>query len=79
MNTVLRSGAFKVRIYVDDHLPAHVHVGNPDGQAKINLEGDGPELVWAFGMKKPDIRRALALVTENREKLLTDWRSIHGA
>jgi hypothetical protein len=38
-----------VVIFVNDHLPAHVHVFG-DGEAKINLCGaEGlPELVWAI-------------------------------
>jgi hypothetical protein len=64
---------------VDDHQPAHVHVFG-DGQVKINLTGaDGaPELIRAFGMKRGDIRRAMNIVTEQRDHLLMRWREIHG-
>lgn len=78
MVTVLRAGGFAIRIYKDDHPPAHVHVVG-DGIAKINLMGaDGPELVWAKGMTKAQVRRAVALVDENRIALLSEWRAIHG-
>jgi hypothetical protein len=36
--TVIRSGGFRIVIFVDDHEPAHVHVYG-DGEAKINLVG----------------------------------------
>ncbi|MCE7029358.1 DUF4160 domain-containing protein [Jiella avicenniae] len=79
MVTVLRAGGLAVRIYKDDHPPAHVHVVG-DGVAKIDLVGaDGPELVWAKGMTRAEVRRAVALVVENRFKLLSAWRDIHGA
>jgi hypothetical protein len=62
-----------------DHEPAHVHVFG-DGEAKINLigSGDAPELVWAIGMKRNEVRRAMAVVREQRAKFIARWRSIHG-
>jgi len=46
MVTVFRACGLRVIIFVDDHMPAHVHVFG-DGQAKINLSGAGgvPELI----------------------------------
>ena len=66
-------------IFVDDHEPAHVHVYG-DGEAKINLSGpDGlPELIWAAGMKRSEVRRSMAIVLENRDALLARWKEIHG-
>ncbi len=79
MITVLRASGLRVVIFVDDHEPAHVHVFG-DGQAKINLAGlDGsPELVWAEGMKRTEVRRAFNIVVENQTILLQRWREIHG-
>lgn len=66
-------------IFVDDHEPAHVHVYG-DGEAKINLIGpDGlPELIWAVGMKRSEVRRSMAIVLENHDALLARWKEIHG-
>ena len=79
MITVLRDGALRIVIFVDDHEPAHVHVFG-DGEAKVNLAGNQgvPELVWAVGMKRSELRRAMAVVTANRDTLLVRWRDIHG-
>jgi len=67
MATIFRESGLRVVIFVDDHEPAHVHVFG-DGQVKINLIGrDGePELVWADGMKRSDVRRAMQIVTRIR-------------
>jgi hypothetical protein len=77
--TVIRSSGFRIVIFVDDHEPAHVHVYG-DGEAKINLIGpDGlPELIWAVGMKRSEVRRSMAIVLENRDALLARWKEIHG-
>lgn len=79
MVTVLRAGGLRFVIFVDDHEPAHVHVFG-DGHAKINLLGaEGlPELNWVDGMKRSDVRRAMASVREHRDELLARWRGIHG-
>ncbi len=79
MVTVLRAHGLRVVIFTNDHDPAHVHVFG-DGEAKINLRGaDGaPALVWAEGMSRGDIRRALRLVVEERTTLLARWEEIHG-
>jgi hypothetical protein len=77
--TVIRSSGFRIVVFVDDHEPAHVHVYG-DGEAKINLIGpDGlPELIWAVGMKRSEVRRSMAIVLENRDALLARWKEIHG-
>lgn len=79
MVTVLRADSLRVVIYTNDHLPAHVHVFG-DGEAKINLLGpDGaPSLVWADGMTRGEVRRAMRVVTGQCAFLLQRWEDIHG-
>ena len=79
MVTVLRTEGLREIIFTDDHQPAHVHVFG-DGHAKINLSGrDGqPELVWAEGMKRSDVRHAMRIVTEQAALFLNRWREMHG-
>ena len=79
MGTVLRASGLAVRIFKDDHPPAHVHVVG-DGEAKVNLAGpDGrPVLVYARRMTRADIQRAYRIVVENQSDLLARWSEIHG-
>jgi len=79
MVTIFRGSGLQVIIFVDDHEPAHVHVF-ADGQAKINLLGPNgePELIWADGMKRNDVRRALQIVIEHKVLFLRKWTEIHG-
>ena len=79
MVTVFRAHGLRVVIFVDDHQPAHVHVFG-DGQAMINLLGaDGaPELVWADGMSRGEVRRAVRIVTEQLALLRARWEDIQG-
>jgi hypothetical protein len=79
MITVFQAYGLRVIIFVDDHMPAHVHVFG-DGQAKINLAGAGgiPELIWAEGMTRAEVRKAMRVVVEQQAMLLARWRDIHG-
>lgn len=79
MVTVLRAHGLRVVIFANDHPPAHVHVIG-DGEAKINLRGanGAPELIWADGMHRGDLRRAVRLVIEQQALLLARWEDIHG-
>ena len=79
MVTVLRADGLRVVIYVNDHLPAHVHVFG-DGEAKINLIGSqgAPDLVWADNMTRSEVRRSMRIVAEQLAFLLQRWEDIHG-
>ena len=79
MVTVFRAHGLRVIIFVDDHLPADVHVFG-DGHAKINLHGaDGaPELIWVEGMTRAEVRRAMRIVVEQKILLLARSEDIHG-
>lgn len=79
MVTVLRADGLRVVIYTNDHMPAHVHVFG-DGEAKIDLAGPGgtPVLLWADGMSRGEVRRAVRLVTEQQAFLRQRWEDIHG-
>lgn len=79
MVTVLRSGGFRVVIYLDDHEPAHVHVLG-DGEAKIDLgsASGSVSLVWTKGFTNADVRRAMRLVADHRDDLIAKWREYHG-
>jgi hypothetical protein len=79
MVTVWRESGLRFTIFVDDHEPAHVHVFG-DGEMKVDL-GDArgsAALLWAKGMSRADIRRAMAIVTRERLVLLKRWKDIHG-
>ena len=76
MPTILRLEGFEFRIWTNDHEPPHVHVFKGDGQAKIEIES--AEVVRLWNMRRQDVRRAEAIVNENRLIFLEAWRQIHG-
>jgi hypothetical protein len=77
MVTVHREAGFRFVIYVDDHEPAHVHVEN-GGNAKIEIAGDRPKLMYSRGMSGGDLRKAMLIVAEQQTAMLARWREFHG-
>jgi len=77
MVTVHRERGFRVAIYRNDHEPAHVHVIK-DGEVIVNLAGaDGlPEVRKVERATKADVRKALRIVTDQRDYLLSKWQEI---
>lgn len=79
MPTVLRHRGFEIRIRTDDHDPPHVHVVNGGEEIVILLAVgfEEPTFRENRGMSRPNIRRAMDLVTDNNDTLLMKWRKIH--
>jgi hypothetical protein len=60
-------------VFTDDHTPAHVHAIGAGGEAKIELRGDGPRLVWVKGLSRADTRFAMAEVARQLSNLRAAW------
>lgn len=78
MVTVHRFDGLRFVIFSNDHDPAHVHVIGPGREAKIQLVGEAPVLIWQVGFSRPDLRRIIEEVRRERFRLLKRWKDIHG-
>jgi hypothetical protein len=81
MPTVLIVNGLAVRIYPNDHRPAHVHVIGRGCEAVFNLGGPsrGPVLRENFGFRRREIERIRRELFEHLEELLAAWEKIHGS
>lgn len=77
MPTILRSGAFAVRVYPNDRAPPHVHVVSADGMARIALGEGRPRLLTVVGITRAEAGDAFRLVAAHRDLCLRRWREIH--
>ncbi len=77
MVTILyRQGqGYDVRIYTEDHPPAHAHVWKGDKELRINLITF--EISHNRGYNMREIRQIRKLIVENSELLLNVWNEIH--
>ena len=66
-------------IFSNDHEPAHVHAIGGGGEARISLGGgaEPPVLVWVRGLSNADVRRAVAEVALEQDRLLDAWIRLH--
>lgn len=81
MPTILQQDGFKIRIFVDDHEPPHVHARSDKALVVINLavaEGQVPSIRTVKHASAELQRSALRVVTEHNRFLLEHWRRIHG-
>lgn len=80
MPTVLRIDGLRVRIYVDDHRPAHVHVIAADGEAVfvLNCPDGPPELRERHGVSLQMVNRIQRELAKHLSVLCPKWREIHG-
>ena len=80
MATVLNIEGFTVRIWSKDHLPCHVHIFKGNGECVINLKGvnGNPELRESYRMKRQEVARAIRIVEESQDYLISKWIEIHG-
>ena len=76
MPTIFTEGGFRFMIYLDDHLPAHVHAIGAGCMVRIGLEP--LEVLSAVGAKVHDLRHAMGIAERRREELLAAWRRHHG-
>jgi len=77
MLTVLRQNGFCLMIYTRDHEPMHVHVWYQGNEAVIRFETE-IILLEEHDFNRQQIRRAVAIVRQNREFLIDKWREIYG-
>ena len=80
MPSVIRQDGFVFMIYTDDHEPMHTHVKKAGKEIIINLgnENTKPYVRENKGMSLNDRRRALQIAAEQQDRLIEEWREIHG-
>ena len=75
MPTVLRSHGFVVKIFFNDHAPAHVHVLKSGTEVVITLD---PVIVLrCWRASRRDVAESRKVVEKNRSILLKAWREVH--
>lgn len=75
MVTVLRQHGMRFVIYTADHEPPHAPVYG-EGEARIDIVS--LVVLTQGGMSDRDVRRAVAVIEENRKLFMETWRRYHG-
>lgn len=77
MVTILhrRRDGYDVRIYTDDHFPAHVHVFK--GGKRVQVYLDPIEFEDNYGFNTRELGRIRDLIEENMDLLVRVWVRYH--
>ena len=77
MPKVLQVNGYKFYIYIDDHLPIHVHVWKGGAEAKIVLE---PEISIQsnYGFKSQQLRQVISIISDNYNFIIEKWYDTQG-
>ncbi|MBE9076180.1 DUF4160 domain-containing protein [Romeria aff. gracilis LEGE 07310] len=82
MAEIFRSEGCVVKVFSNDHAPAHVHVTSAEQEIRIDISGP-VAVVLESGKKRwqnADARftkQALRLVNDRLAEIKTAWKSIH--
>lgn len=75
MPTVIVEDGYRLKIYPNDHVPAHVHVQKAENEARIGLD---PILVLSNeGFNNRELSKIEELVAKHQQALLAVWDSYH--
>ncbi len=77
MPTILRANGFEIRIFTNDHKPAHVHGYKAGDDAKMEIAGSAPVLVTTTMSKRATVD-LLGIVVGNLPYLQAEWKRLHG-
>ncbi|MXZ63199.1 MAG: DUF4160 domain-containing protein [Chloroflexi bacterium] len=78
MPTILREGPYRFFFYAGDREePPHVHVERDGRVAKFWLEP--VRLQASGGLRRPEIRRITAIVSEHRAGFMESWHAYFDA
>ena len=75
MPTIATEDGYRLKIYPNDHTPAHVHVQKAESEARVRL--DTLEVVSSEGFNSRELNRVVELVEKYQDALLSAWDSYH--
>ncbi|SMP86035.1 protein of unknown function [Epsilonproteobacteria bacterium SCGC AD-308-E02] len=71
MPTILKIDGFRFFFFSNEHSPEHIHIEKGDTYARIELES--LKVTDSYNLDSKDLKKLVALVKKNREKLQGDW------
>ncbi|SMP86261.1 protein of unknown function [Epsilonproteobacteria bacterium SCGC AD-308-P11] len=71
MPTILKIDGFRFFFFSNEHSPEHIHIEKGDTYARIELES--LKVTDSYNLDSKDLKKLVALVKKNKEKLQGDW------
>jgi len=77
MPTIFYALGIYFRFFTREHEPIHVHIRTGDGKAKFDIDPE-IKLIKNDGVKLKDLKHAEAIIEENREFFINEWKKMFG-
>lgn len=77
MPTIFYALGIYFRFYTREHEPIHVHIKTGDGTAKFDIDPE-IKLIKNDGVKLKDLKHAEAIIEENKELFINEWKKTFG-
>ena len=77
MPTIFIALGIYFRFYSREHEPMHVHIKTADGNAKFDIDPE-IKLVKNNGVKPTDLKHAEAIIEENKDLFIHEWKKVFG-
>ena len=74
MPTLFTVFGFRFLFYSNDHEPIHVHVIKGDTEARFQVLPE-VRLLDNYGLKPAELKLAESLIEENKETIVSNWKS----
>jgi len=71
MPTVLKIDGYRFFFFSDEHTPEHIHIEKGDSYARIEIES--LKVTDSYNLNSKELKKLLALVTKNKDKLKGTW------
>ncbi len=75
MPTVVTEDGYRLKIYLNDHTPAHTHIQKAENEARVRL--DTLEVVSSIGFNSRELQAVVELVRKHKAALLAAWNLYH--
>jgi len=73
MPVIDRDGPFRVLFYANDHEPPHVHIVVKGGNRGCKVWLNAADLSRNDNLTLQEVKKAIEMVKENRDKYLEAW------
>ncbi len=73
--TLIQDKGYRVVMYLNDHLPAHVHVKKDRNEVRVQI--DPVQIMDNWGYNQREIKAILELITTHQEQLLAAWNTFY--
>lgn len=75
MPTLFTEDGYQVKMYYNDHPPAHVHVVKAENEARVTI--DPIEVKTNVGFNSRELSKIMDIIRAHQDELIEKWKVFH--